>query len=145
MINTDTRLMTREELAQALNVTTRHIYNLEKQGLPVLRVGGRVRYDWDEVMTFLRNHCGQLRGTPRVLRKKLHDTPKPFGIQPVKPVAIPPIAPIPPIPPAALTPAFGLASRRPLRRHLRRYQTPKVVSSGYSEMIRLVLEGVTRK
>src|SRR5262245_39480436 len=48
-----TRLLSRKELSELWGVTPRHIVNLEKIGLRTIRLGGAVRYDPDEVKSFL--------------------------------------------------------------------------------------------
>ncbi len=45
--------LNREQLAEKLGVTQRHLCNLEKVGLPSLRLGSAVRYRFDEVLAFL--------------------------------------------------------------------------------------------
>jgi len=46
-------LMTRTSLALKLNVSERHIQNLELKGLPVLFVGGVARYEYKKVISWL--------------------------------------------------------------------------------------------
>lgn len=46
--------LTEKELAARLNISTRHLINLRQAGLPCMRLGTAVRYEWVEVMTYLR-------------------------------------------------------------------------------------------
>lgn len=52
-MNTEEQLMTRNSLALKLNVTERHIQNLELKGLPVTFVGAVARYDYKQVIHWL--------------------------------------------------------------------------------------------
>lgn len=46
-------LMTRKELQLKLNVSKPTIERWEKLGMPVIRIGGIVRYELDKVMNFI--------------------------------------------------------------------------------------------
>lgn len=48
--------LTEKELAARLNISTRHLINLRQAGLPFIRLGTTVRYDWVEVMTHMRTN-----------------------------------------------------------------------------------------
>ncbi len=76
MSDNSENLLTREQLAARLQVTPRHVHNLEKRmGLQPIRLGGCVRYDWNEVLIHVKAHRGQLRGH----RRRLRDDKPPEG------------------------------------------------------------------
>lgn len=55
-MDSEKKLMNKRELAKALGVNPRTIYNYRKRGLPYIKLGARsVRYDFDEVVTWFRN------------------------------------------------------------------------------------------
>jgi len=60
-------LLTRAELASELQVAPRTVQNLEKRGLPVVRVGADPRYDLAEVRRWLGNPVLQILTTYRAL------------------------------------------------------------------------------
>lgn len=60
-------LLTRAELAAELQVAPRTIQNLEKRGLPVVRVGADPRYDLAEVRRWMGNPVVQILETYRAL------------------------------------------------------------------------------
>jgi hypothetical protein len=47
--------LTEKQLADHLQVSTRHLINLRKAGLPFIQLGSSVRYDLEEVEQFVRN------------------------------------------------------------------------------------------
>ena len=47
--------LTEHELARHLNISVRHLMNLRKAGLPHIHLGVSIRYDFLEVMTYLRD------------------------------------------------------------------------------------------
>jgi len=54
------KLLTTDELAQVLDVTTQHIRNMQCQGkLEPVRVGAAVRWDYASVREQLRNRKGK--------------------------------------------------------------------------------------
>jgi phage terminase Nu1 subunit (DNA packaging protein) len=48
--------LTEKELADLLKISTRHLINLRKAGLPYFRLGAVVRYDLVEVIGYLKTH-----------------------------------------------------------------------------------------
>lgn len=50
------QLLTRTSLGLKLSITPRHIYNLEKLGLPVIWVGAIPRYNYDDVVKWLKKN-----------------------------------------------------------------------------------------
>jgi len=56
MINTKnpSKLMTVSELSDALKLTRTSIQRLRKQGMPVILIGVSVRYDYVEVMQWIK-------------------------------------------------------------------------------------------
>lgn len=48
--------LTEKELADLLKISTRHLINLRKAGLPYFRLGTVVRYDLVEVIGYLKTH-----------------------------------------------------------------------------------------
>lgn len=50
------RWLTEKELAAHLHISTRHLINLRRAGLPFIQLGASVRYDLDEVMGFLKTN-----------------------------------------------------------------------------------------
>ena len=54
------RLLTKAEIAEELNVTPRTISNWQGQGhLPHIKVSGRCLYPWPEVMESLKRNFGR--------------------------------------------------------------------------------------
>lgn len=49
-------LLDRSELAKRLKVSSRTIIKLETMGLPVINVTGFVRYEWPEVLQWLKDN-----------------------------------------------------------------------------------------
>lgn len=49
-------LWTTEDVAQFFRCTVRHVQNLQKAGLPFFNLGRLVRFDAEEVRSFLREH-----------------------------------------------------------------------------------------
>ena len=49
-------LVTEQQLADRLQVSTRHLINLRKAGLPYLQLGSAIRYDLAEVDAYLRTN-----------------------------------------------------------------------------------------
>lgn len=47
--------LTEHELARHLNISVRHLMNLRKAGLPHIHLGVSIRYDFLEVMAYLRD------------------------------------------------------------------------------------------
>jgi len=47
-------MLTRKELLEKMKITSPTLYRLEKKGLPVMRNGGVVRYDWDDVVDWMK-------------------------------------------------------------------------------------------
>ena len=61
-------LMTQEQLAQALRVSSSTIWALRKQGLPCMRVGKQLRFIWAEVAHWLhRPQDVAMSSTPQQL------------------------------------------------------------------------------
>jgi hypothetical protein len=52
----DDRWLTEKELAVRLHISTRHLINLRRAGLPFIQLGASVRYDLDEVMSYLKTN-----------------------------------------------------------------------------------------
>ena len=48
--------LTEKQLADHLKISTRHLVNLRKAGLPYIQLGAAVRYDLREVMVYLRTN-----------------------------------------------------------------------------------------
>ena len=51
-------MLTKIELAEKLNVHVNTISNLLKVGLPCLKVGNTYRFDYEEVIHWLKNRKG---------------------------------------------------------------------------------------
>ena len=51
---TQRRWLTEKELAAHLNISTRHLINLRRAGLPYVQLGSVVRYDPAEVGAYLK-------------------------------------------------------------------------------------------
>lgn len=50
------KLITIEELAEKMGVSTQQIYKLQREGLPKIKISHKVtRYDWEEVVDWLKN------------------------------------------------------------------------------------------
>ena len=47
--------MTEQQLAEHLQISTRHLINLRRCGLPFVQLGSSIRYDLAEVEQFIRN------------------------------------------------------------------------------------------
>jgi len=53
-------MLTKQQVADALNVTVRTISKWQKKGyLPVIKIGGRCLYPWSAVQEKLRREFGQ--------------------------------------------------------------------------------------
>lgn len=63
--------ITEQQLAQHLQVSTRHLINLRKAGLPFIQLGSSVRYDLAEVEAFIR---GKRRLSSHVARQQRRKT-----------------------------------------------------------------------
>lgn len=50
------RWLTERELAEPLNISTRHLINLRNAGMPHVTLGASVRYDLAEVEAYLRTN-----------------------------------------------------------------------------------------
>ena len=48
--------LTEKQLADHLKISTRHLVNLRKAGLPYVQLGAAVRYDLCEVMVYLKTN-----------------------------------------------------------------------------------------
>ena len=59
--------VTEQQLAEHLQVSTRHLINLRKCGLPFIQLGSSVRYDLEEVEQFIR---GKRRLSSNVARQQ---------------------------------------------------------------------------
>lgn len=59
--------LTEQQLSEHLQVSTRHLINLRKCGLPFIQLGSSVRYDLKEVEQFLR---GKRRLSSHVERQR---------------------------------------------------------------------------
>lgn len=57
----DEQLMTRAHLSLKLDVSERHIHNLEKKGLPTIWVGAIPRYNYREVIKWLDKYYKSLK------------------------------------------------------------------------------------
>ncbi len=53
--NSAPQWITEQELSEHLQVSTRHLINLRKCGLPFIQLGSSVRYDLHEVEQFIRS------------------------------------------------------------------------------------------
>ena len=60
MNNAEQPLMTRSMLALKLNVSERHIYNLQKKGLPTVWVGEIPRFEYTAVVKWLNTYYKNL-------------------------------------------------------------------------------------
>ena len=49
-------LLTEKELAAHLRVSLRHLCNLRRAGMPYIQLGSSIRYDLDEVQSYLRTN-----------------------------------------------------------------------------------------
>jgi predicted DNA-binding transcriptional regulator AlpA len=61
------RWLTEKEMAEHLQLSTRHLINLRKAGLPYIQLGSSVRYDLAEVEAYVR---GNRRLSSHVERKR---------------------------------------------------------------------------
>ena len=59
--------LTEQQLSEHLQVSTRHLINLRKCGLPFIQLGSSVRYDLEEVEQFIR---GKRRLSSHVERQR---------------------------------------------------------------------------
>ena len=50
------RWLTEKELSEHLRISTRHLINLRKAGLPYIQLGAVVRYDMGEVLAYLKTN-----------------------------------------------------------------------------------------
>ena len=66
-IPTTAAWFTEQQLAERLQVSTRHLINLRKAGLPYIQLGASVRYDPAEVEAYLRTNR---RLSLHILRQK---------------------------------------------------------------------------
>lgn len=48
--------LTRKQLAALLHISERHLINCERAGMPSFRLGGAVRYRFDEVEAYLNEN-----------------------------------------------------------------------------------------
>lgn len=62
--------ITEQQLAERLQVSTRHLINLRKCGLPFIQLGSSVRYDIDEVEAYLRSNRRLSSHVARQQRRK---------------------------------------------------------------------------
>ncbi len=51
------QLLTIKELMSFLKVKRNTVYELRKQGLPVIHLGRSVRFERDDVINWVRSHC----------------------------------------------------------------------------------------
>lgn len=49
------KLLNTEELALKLRVHTNSIYSWRKKGMPYIKAGRNMRYDYDDVVNWLKN------------------------------------------------------------------------------------------
>ena len=63
-------LITEQQLSERLQVSTRHLINLRKCGLPFIQLGSSVRYDIEEVETYLRTNRRLSAHVTRQQRRK---------------------------------------------------------------------------
>ena len=54
-----TQLLTETELAEELKLSRSFLWGLRKRGLPHLRIGRTVRYDFRDVADWLSQNCKQ--------------------------------------------------------------------------------------
>jgi phage terminase Nu1 subunit (DNA packaging protein) len=47
-------IITRTELEKRLNITRPTVIKFEKRGMPVIRVSALIRYDWHEVVGWMK-------------------------------------------------------------------------------------------
>ena len=47
-------LITRADLAKKLNISVPTIMKFESEGMPVIRQGGVIRYDWEDVFAWMK-------------------------------------------------------------------------------------------
>lgn len=66
------RWLTEKDLAARLRISTRHLINLRKAGLPYVQLGVSVRYDLDEVMGYLQTNRRLASHIERQNRKRGH-------------------------------------------------------------------------
>jgi hypothetical protein len=62
--------ITEEQLAAHLQISTRHLINLRKAGLPFIQLGASVRYDLAEVEAFVRSRRRLSSHVERQQRRK---------------------------------------------------------------------------
>jgi hypothetical protein len=62
--------ITEQQLSERLQVSTRHLINLRKCGLPFIQLGSSVRYDIEEVEAYLRSNRRLSSHVERQKRRK---------------------------------------------------------------------------
>ena len=62
--------VTEQQLSEYLQVSTRHLINLRKCGLPFIQLGSTVRYDLREVEAYLRTNRRLSSHVARQQRRK---------------------------------------------------------------------------
>ena len=62
--------LTEQQLAEHLQISTRHLINLRKRGLPFIQLGSSVRYDLSEVERYLRTNRRLSSHVARQQRRK---------------------------------------------------------------------------
>ena len=63
--------ITEAQLSQRLQVSTRHLINLRRCGLPFIQLGNSVRYDLEEVERYLRTNRRLSSHVTRQQRRKV--------------------------------------------------------------------------
>lgn len=51
----ENRLLNKKQLAQQLGVSARTVSNLQTEGLPVVKLGKRILFDYEEVLTWAKD------------------------------------------------------------------------------------------
>jgi len=70
-LNSTPGWLTEKQLAEHLQISTRHLINLRKAGLPFIQLGSTVRYDLEEVEQFVR---GKRRLSSHIDRRRSRKT-----------------------------------------------------------------------
>ena len=51
-------MLNKNQLAVKLSVHANTVYNLIKEGMPHIKIGKKYRFDYEEVLTWLKNRKG---------------------------------------------------------------------------------------
>lgn len=66
-VNQETRLLNKKEIAGRLGISERTVSELQTEGLPIVKIGKRVLFDYEDVLDWLKNR-GIKKGRKNNLR-----------------------------------------------------------------------------